>query len=275
VAGFFHEYYLSILAAPLAALFGIGTTGIWRLSQVRPWVAVDGLIIAAGATLGLQMVTAAAFVGLAWWLGLSAAAFTLGAAVLLAVTGSGRRWAALAGFAGVIAALLITPGLWSLLTAADVSSNPSLPAAYRGPASAPPNRRGLQVDQKLLGFLQSNTAGQTYLMAVPSAMQGADYVIATRRPVLYLGGFMGLDPVVTPAGLAQLTSREQLRYVLWDARGAGRLGEQPELTNWLTRNCRLVPGFDTTTASPGSPGPGGRGLGFGSGPLVSLYDCAH
>ena len=30
-----------------------------------------------------------------------------------------------------------------------------------------------------------------YLMAVPSSMQGSDYVIATGRGVLYLGGFDG------------------------------------------------------------------------------------
>ncbi len=284
VAGFFHEYYLSILGAPLAALFGIGMILIWRLSQERPWLAIDLLLIAAGATLALQLVTATAFVGLAWWLGLSAAAFTLGAAVLLAVTGTARRRASLTGFVCVIAALLMTPGIWSILTTANASANQSLPAAYSGQVSGPRNRDGLQVDQKLLSFLQSNTAGQTYLMAVPSSMQGSDYVIATGRPVLYLGGFMGIDPVLTPDGLARLTASGQLRYVYWDARGPGRLGQRPDLSAWLSRNCRVVPGFDTSTVNAGAPdgvtalGPGGsnaRGFGFGGGFQVSLYDCAR
>jgi hypothetical protein len=49
----------------------------------------------------------------------------------------------------------------------------------------------LQVSQALLDYLEEHTQDITYLMAVPSSMQGADHVLATGRPVLYLGGFMG------------------------------------------------------------------------------------
>jgi 4-amino-4-deoxy-L-arabinose transferase-like glycosyltransferase len=283
VAGFFHEYYLSTIGAPLAALVGIGSVMLWRLGRVRPWVAVDVLLISAGTTLALQLVTATWFAGLAWWLGLPLALFVTGAAVLLAVADTGRRGASLAGFSFVMGALFITPGIWSGLTTAYPSANQSLPAAYSGQASSPANHGALQVNQRLLSYLQANTQGQEYLVAVPSSMQGSDYVIATGRPVLYLGGFMGTDPVVAPGGLARLAASGQLRFVYWDARGRGRFGQQLNLSNWLAQNCRVVPGFEANTQNAGAPdglnadsphSPNGRGFGFG-GLLVSLYDCAQ
>jgi hypothetical protein len=133
--------------------------------------------------------------------------------------------------------------------------------AYNGQIS-PGKHGGLHVDQKLLSFLQSNTAGRTYLMAAPSSAQGSDYVIATGRPVFFLGGFSGFDPVLTPDGLARLTASGQLRYVYWDPPGPKLVGQQPKLATWLSRNCRVVPGFETNTVQAGAL-------------PVSLYDCAR
>ena len=281
VAGFFHEYYLAIIGPPVAALFGIGASALWRLGRSRPWLAMNLLLIAAGVTLALQLVTATAFVNLAWWLLIPTALFVVGAAVLLVVTGSGRSRASRAGFSCVLAALLVAPGVWSALTSANPSANQSLPAAFGGQASAPGRYAGLQVNPTLLSFLLANTQGQKYLAAVPSSMQGADYVIATGRPVLYLGGFMGADRVASPADLDQLVTTGQLRYIYWDVRGRGGFGQQPNIAGWVNQNCRLVPGFDANTANAGTPdGLGARvgdapGLSAGGSLSVSLYDCTH
>ncbi|NTV62855.1 MAG: glycosyltransferase family 39 protein, partial [Oscillochloris sp.] len=78
VAGFFHEYYLSMLAPPLAALVGIGGAQLWCLRADRPRLALGLLLLAGAATLALQLLTARAFVGTAWWLMPSLALFTLG-----------------------------------------------------------------------------------------------------------------------------------------------------------------------------------------------------
>src|SRR5579859_48461 len=285
VAGFFHQYYLAIIAPPLAALAAIGAVSLWRLGQDHPWVAVDLLLIAAGATLALQIVTATIAAGLVWWLSLSLVLFAAGAALLLTVTGTGRQAASLAGYGCIIAALLVTPVVWSALTTVNSSANQSLPEAYTGLPSTPPERGGLQVDPRLLSYLQANTQNIKYLVAVPSAMQGSDYVIATGRPVLYMGGFMGVDPVVAPDSLARLVAAGQLRYVYWDARtGPGRMSQQPTITNWLAQHCQVVPGFDANTQNAGAPGglqtsatDANRvgGFGFGAGLRVSLYDCAR
>ena len=119
-------------------------------------------------------------------------------------------------------------------------------------------------------------------MAVPSSMQGADYVLATGRPVLYMGGFNGNDQVVSAENLAQLVKNGELRYVYWNAGGRG-MGSNSEISSWVTSSCTPVQGFDTATQNQGAPDGTLSGLSnqppqnFG-GPQdnlqVSLYDCA-
>jgi 4-amino-4-deoxy-L-arabinose transferase-like glycosyltransferase len=286
VAGFFHEYYLSTLAPPLAALVGIGAVEAWRLRERLPWLAGLLVVTAAALTLALQYLTASAFIQSPGWLPLVAALFVLGAAALLAanlapkfIQGS----IAAAGFATLILAMLVTPGVWSGLTNLHSSDNQSLPAAYDGRSNGPVSLGRTQVNSTLLAYLQANTQNTYYLMAVPSSMQGADYVLATGRPVLYMGGFMGQDQVLTPDSLARLVESGQLRYIYSNATGDGRIaggqfGGQTSINNWVASNCQAVQGFDASTRNAGAPDGTGGGAGsngfLGGDMQVSLYDCA-
>jgi 4-amino-4-deoxy-L-arabinose transferase-like glycosyltransferase len=115
-------------------------------------------------------------------------------------------------------------------------------------------------------------------MAVPSSMQGADYVLATGRPVLYLGGFMGQDKVVTPDDLSRLVANGELRYIYWNGNERGGMGGQADISAWVSANCTPVPGFDTQTRNAGAPDgtPTGTsdGQAFGPGGMqVTLYAC--
>lgn len=68
VVGFFHEYYLSMMAAPLAAPVVIGTAQVWRLREKYPRLGTSLLLAAAGGTLALQLLTARSFADNLWWL---------------------------------------------------------------------------------------------------------------------------------------------------------------------------------------------------------------
>ncbi|MCC7360337.1 MAG: glycosyltransferase family 39 protein [Anaerolineales bacterium] len=284
VAGFFHEYYLSMLAAPTAVLMAVGVAELWQLRAVRPWAALGLLLAAAAVTLWFQTGTATEYIGWTPWLAAPVAVGLAGAALLALATAAARlRVLALAGTVSVAASLLVTPGVWSGLTTAYAAANQSLPAAYSGAATNPPNGGGLQVNAELLAFLQANTQGQKYLLAVPSSMQGADYVIATGRPVLYLGGFMGRDRVIEGAGLARLVAKGDLRYIYWQTAAAGGGGRgmnnptQSSVSAWVVANCTPVRGFEAATRNSGAPdgtgqAQGGRPGGAG-GLRVSLFDC--
>ncbi len=144
-------------------------------------------------------------------------------------------------------------------------------------------QRGLQVDQTLLNYLQANTETMKYLMAVPSSMQGADYIIATGRPVLYIGGFMGQDDVVSADDLSRMVNNGELRFIYWDANGRGAEANS-EISTWIASACTTVKGFDTSTQNAGAPdgtGPNANNRFFqgDDGPIrnmsVSLYDCGN
>ncbi len=247
---------------------------------------------AGGATLAFQVFAATAFTNAAWWLPVAVGLFVAGIVLLAGSTAGAMAWqaryAAVAGFLCVSAALFVTPGIWSALTMLNSSSNQTLPAAYSGQNSGPSQGGGLQVDQTLLNFLTTNTQGEKYLMAVPSSMQGADYVIATGRPVLYLGGFNGQDKVESADSLAQLVKAGQLRYIYMGGQDQGGPGGpgggmQADISNWVTSNCTAVQGYATNSVSAGAPdgiqggltngANGGIPGGFGRQMQLTLYDC--
>jgi hypothetical protein len=257
---------------------------LWQMRERRPWLAIGLLLLAAGATLAFQIVTAASFTSAAWWLPMTIVLFVSGAALLVASAGWQVRYAFMAGFVCVMVALLLTPGIWSGLTMLNSSNNQSLPAAYSGQASGPTNSGGLHINQALLDYLTVNTQSIEYLMAVPSSMQGADYVIATGRPVLYLGGFSGQDQVVTADDLAQMVANGKLRFIYWNASGGngfgGQRGTRSDISAWVTSACTPVQGYDMATISAGAPdgtqgGLSNGGIPFGGGrqTQMTLYAC--
>ncbi len=284
VANFFHEYYLSTIAPPIAALVGISLAELWQIAQKRFWLASLVLIATAAITLRMQSQTVITFIQNMAWQPVVVTLFVFGLVGTLAFFIFKKRWVMVSAWFCLLAALLVTPGIWSYLTMRYPSENQSLPAAYTGDQKGPPNQGGLQINQALLDYLQANTQNTEYLMAVPSSMQGSDYVLATGRPVLYLGGFMGVDQVKTPDQLAEMVSQGELRYIYWDGRGSGfggvrsNNGDQSSISNWVASTCKVVPGFETETRNMGAPDgtSGGQGNGtmqaFG-GMQVSLYDC--
>jgi 4-amino-4-deoxy-L-arabinose transferase-like glycosyltransferase len=281
IAQFFHEYYLSILGPPLAALVGIGAIKLWRFREKQNGLGVSILFIAAAGTLVFEGITASSYLNNTIWLPYAWVLFAIGAILCVAFRKQG--WLAGTGFACILTALLIAPGIWSVLTNRYPSENQSLPSVYSGQTGSPADLQGVEVNQKLVEYLEARTAENSYLMAVPSSMQGSDYVIATGRPVLYLGGFMGTDQVISTDELARLVQTGTLRYIYWNSNGNGNTNRS-DYSSWITAHCQVVSGFDTTTQNSGAPGGttdttlnttgqnGGFGMNFGT-IQISIYDC--
>lgn len=273
VAGFFHEYYLSTMASPLAALVGIGGTNLWQLRERHPWAASGLLLVGAGGTLAFQYYIAQSFSSNVWWLPLAVALLAIGIVLLAMEAVNQIPYLGAAAFACVVAAMLLTPGIWSGLTTFSATDQ-TLPAAYGGQSfqrglargfnlAGSNDQNGLQVNQALLAYLQQNTQGMKYLLAVPSSHDGDGYILATGRPVLLMGGFSGQDQVVTATDLARLVSEGQLRYVLL---GGGMPGYQSGgISSWVTSTCQAI--------SVPSASTNGAGRGFGLGVGERLYDC--
>jgi 4-amino-4-deoxy-L-arabinose transferase-like glycosyltransferase len=275
LAEFYHAYYLTMLAAPLAALVGAGLASLGR--WIRDGSAVAGLVL---ALLVVICVLYQGYVGsaytdhLAWFLpSLGIMVLAMGGLAAILILRQ-TRWTKLV-LSLALAAVLAAPGMWSLMTALDGSPNVNLPQAYEYRGDQDGNRR-MAVDEKLLDFLLANTTDDQYLMAVRSSMEGAAYVLETGRPVLYMGGFNGGDPVVSTHDLELMVAQGDMRYVLWTP--SGRPGATSNaIAGWLVESCQTVQGLGLAAGGAARPGPDGDGPpAAGSSRVgVVLYDCGE
>ncbi|MCD4686841.1 MAG: hypothetical protein K8S97_12985 [Anaerolineae bacterium] len=300
-AEFFHAYYFVMLAPAVAALVGSGAWSLWTLLRDHPRAGLGIALLILGGTLALQLRIADGYtLDVDDWPPLEAllvwAVLTLvggGAALIGGVFGQESRLVA-AGLSVALAGVLLIPGVWGMWTTLDNAPNVHLPAAYAGEAGDRGEPELGPLTTALLHYVGPRTEDMEYLIAVPSSMIGAELVLATGRPVLYMGGFNGGDPVVSADDLAVLVAAGDLRYVLDD----GSLSRQkPEIGAWLSDACTVVTaieldmqalggGMPNAPAGDGGPGggrppaggpPGGGppsgGPGMDAGSSLELYEC--
>ncbi|NOH04637.1 MAG: glycosyltransferase family 39 protein [Chloroflexi bacterium] len=259
VSGIFHAYYAVMLAPALGAMVGIGFSQLYKWGKNSAWVVI-ALIFAVLVTLGFQLFATSQYNEFSWWM--LGTGLLLGLGILLMSVS--RR----AAYAVILSSALVIPAYWSVMTVTSGSNN-NLPTAYEGQnrdgqdgflASPRPNGGERPVNTELLAFLQASTQDVEYLIAVPSSQQGAGLVLATGRPVLYMGGFAGQDEVVNAEDLARMVTNDELRYVLY----GGERNNKQDIANWLNTSCQVVEGIVLTQNGPG---------GAGSGQEMKLYEC--
>lgn len=257
IEGIFHAYYTIMLAPPLGALVGSGFSQLWGEQTRWHWRDIT-LAAAAAGTITFQIYTAAQYGVTAAWVYLP---------VLLLLMAVGLRFALRprTGYVTLLAALLLIPLAWTLLTVSESAPEVNLPTAFNGthqsdnrPAN-PARNPQQQLTADLLPFLQANTQDTDYMIAVPSSHEGAALVLATGRPVLYLGGFGGSDAVIDAAGLSNLVAAGKLRYILWSGNS-----NQQEIAQWLQNACTPVPQFDSAVQAPNAP----------NNVQITLYRCS-
>ncbi|MNM54717.1 Dolichyl-phosphate-mannose-protein mannosyltransferase [compost metagenome] len=134
IAGFFHQYYLIMMAPPIAALAGASFIKLWNLyREGTNWL--SWLLPAAVlATAGFQWYILhpyKATIGAGWSYGILIAGIVV-AAILIMLKGSGKPFIRFVSIAGLFV-LLVGPFYWSL-TPIVYGSNSMTPAA--GPDSS-------------------------------------------------------------------------------------------------------------------------------------------
>ncbi len=255
VEGIFHAYYTIMLAPALGAAVGAGIAQFWRWQAARPWVNT-GMVLVAVLTLAFQIYTTdqygvipeGSFKSILVYLPLVLLA--LSAALLLV------KPLRPAAYLAVLAAMVFIPFMWTRMTVLDRAPNVNLPSAIAAgaarqtqPRPAPALNEPNRADSALVAYLQANTQDVEYLVAVQNAHTGAPLVLATGRPVLYMGGFGGGDPVIDAAGLAEMVANGELRFVLF---GGGN-GKQ-DIAQWLQTSCTVVPEFSRGDARAAQAG---------------------
>jgi 4-amino-4-deoxy-L-arabinose transferase-like glycosyltransferase len=282
--GIFHFYYLATLAPAVAALAALGTADLWRRYRAggAPGVLIAGALLLTA--LWQCYVHATALPGLAddwqrrlpvWMLaGAALSAIVLLVPLVRRGAGGSGRWPAAALAAG-LASLLLMPTAWALssvlakgvpvIPSADIGRLPG--RALRGDPLARWRGQEEADRQALIAFLQANHRGERFLLATPSAQLASPVIIATGAPVMAMGGFHGLDPILTPEHLAALVAARAVRFVmLGDLSPASRyMGAESAgrpLAEWVRAHGQPV---DASVW-------GGRGSSAGRGSRRQLYD---
>ncbi len=176
--------------------------------------------------------------------------------------GCSRRFVAI----GAIALLFIAPFVWACTPLASSGNilpsagpqqargggmggqaNGAGPAGMTGTvstATAPQGMPGTGTgDQKLEEYLSAHFKNETWAVAVPSSMNGAQIIIDTGLPVMALGGFAGSDEILTVDGAKSLIHDGKVRYFLTSSSttGGGMGGSSNSgIFSWVSTHCTAV-----------------------------------
>ncbi|MFL0194757.1 glycosyltransferase family 39 protein [Clostridium sp. WILCCON 0269] len=257
--GLFHQYYLTMMAPPIAALSGIGITSMWKLYKEKSmnirWILLPISLIVDGLVQLLMLSYYSNISSAIKTVVVSSLVLCFASSVLLIIykivkKGNleqawniklGKALTALA-FIGV----LITPAIGSAATI-KYKMNGTMPSAGlellsnnqsnnfmmggRGPEGSGNN-------DKLIKFLEKNTTDEKYILVVSNATSAENIVLQTGKGVMALGGFMGSDKIITLDKFKELVKNGQVRYVLTG--GMGR-GSMDDIMNWVEKNGKVVP----------------------------------
>ncbi len=271
VAGFFHQYYMTVFAPAIAALFGIGLVTMWRdyrRGGWRGWL----LPIAITVTIAEQIYILTSYP--AWGkilipilaiLGVIAVGALVGARVFPRLERQARYL--LPALSLGILAMMITPTVWAtipVLTSTQADTLIAGPGSTSGSSftissgQSGENKQGANfgggqdgttANSALLKYLEAHQGTAKYLVAVDSSNQADAIILATNKPVMTLGGFSGSDPILTTSELAALAKNGTIRFFLLNGGGFGGGGQgQSSLTTWIQQHCKVV----TVSGSSGS-----------------------
>ncbi|WP_342564115.1 glycosyltransferase family 39 protein [Paenibacillus sp. FSL R7-0345] len=255
IAGFFHQYYLIMMAPPVAALAGAGWFKLWNDYKERSGWLSWLLPAAILATAGFEWYIIHPYddtIGSGWSIGVLAAG--IAAALLLIVLRilKGRKKSAFTHAAAVagLLVLLIGPLYWAF-TPITYGLNSMTPAA--GPDSSESGGFGgggrnssTGVNAELLAYLKEHNTGEEYLFAAMDYGTAGPYIIDKGEKVVILNGFNNSDVPYTTETLQALVDSGKVKYFLVTSggMGGGRGGGNSEITSWITENGTEVPTAD-------------------------------
>jgi 4-amino-4-deoxy-L-arabinose transferase-like glycosyltransferase len=269
VAGFFHQYYFTVMAPAIAALFGIGVVMMWqnyRRGGWRGWL----LPIALVATVAEQVYILSQYPTWGHWLipplvvlGVIAVGALLIARIAprFHLKAPGRHFLVPALTAGVLV-LMLAPTVWAaipILTSTQgdtLVAGPTQTNSFGGNFGGGPGANNASSDAALIRYLEAHQGTAKYLVAVLSSKEADAIILATNKPVMTLGGFFGTDPILTTSTLAALVKSGTVRYFLINGPSGG---SQSALITWIQQHSKVVPSsqWQPSATSSSSGGFGG------------------
>ncbi|MBE3570264.1 MAG: glycosyltransferase family 39 protein [Bacillales bacterium] len=276
IAGFFHQYYLSMMGPAIAGLVGMGWIILWNFYKEKqgwPSWLLPAAILATAFFETLILFQNREVVSETWM------AFTAIVGVILfvflTIMQNREKAAYFLSVAGMLA-VLILPFYWGLTTVLhggnstipvagptsqsfglmmDEKSNSAQPGGapggmfHSGQRGGKPSgqtdfrqRGGMMEEEsntKLLSYLEKHYHGEKFMLAVDRATTAAPFMLKTNYAVMAMGGFSGSDPVLTPQKLEKMAKAGDVKYFLISS-GMG-MGSDQKINEWIGKNCKEVP----------------------------------
>ncbi len=259
--GLFHQYYLTMMAPPAAALSGIGLVSMWKLYRqeggIKAWLLPISFIVEGALHLMMLSYFYSSIPAAAKGMIIAAAVLSFASSVLLVIYRIIKKHDLNLGrninFAKVLASLafvgiLVTPFLGSA-AAVTHGVNGSMPAAglellsntgsgnFRMGTAGGNNSRYSSENKKLIEFLDSHVKNERYALVASSSNAAAGMIIESGKSIMPLGGFSGSDKILSLNQFKELVKKGEIRYVLTG--GMGR--DSQDIMSWVQKNGKLVP----------------------------------
>ena len=246
-AGFYHRYYLCMLAPGIAGLCGIGFPELVRTFRDRRGWKRFLLPAALLATLTVQLLFVLRYEALRFWLVPAMAATAAAALILMALHYiKPKKLVSAAAAVLTLLSLLIAPFYWSLTVVLYVEQNATLP--YAGPelASSSLKMGGIPNQEPMTALSESKKALETYLVAnyregtylvvAQRANDVAEFIVDTGLPAVAYGGFMGSDGAITLEEFKALVAEGKITYFLM----TNQTGGGSEITGYVRQNASVI-----------------------------------
>jgi 4-amino-4-deoxy-L-arabinose transferase-like glycosyltransferase len=269
-AGFYHRYYLCMLAPPIAVLSGIGIFEMYKGCKEKKEKKTDYLrpmllLTAFLANLALQIVCVFRYSELTMWMlpalaGTAVTGIFLFAVFLLKTKPVFLRTAT----ALLILSSLIATTYWAIT---PVMRSPNTTMPYAGPellqnsenkAGGAFDSRGETKASGLEQYLVKHYKAGSFLVTAQRSNTVAQYIINTGLPCYAYGGFLGSDKSLTADKLKELVSEGKITYFLLSGQGE----QNDEIASYVKQNAKEVAADEYTPESKsGNTGIPGRGMG--------------
>jgi 4-amino-4-deoxy-L-arabinose transferase-like glycosyltransferase len=255
----FEIYYMVMLAPAICALVGIGVATLWheyRSMSIRGLILPSALLITAVAQLHflspfpawrnselpLTIFTIVSIVALFLFILYALKKVSVSPLSILLTT------------VGMIA-LLLAPTLWTVLPilgnynsafpVADPygTTTPSFASTQMLTTDPPQNETSTSIilsptDLTLLRFLAAHEGNARYLYATTTVNYSEAAIIETGKGVMTMGGYAGVDQILTRAKLIDLVQHGVVRYFLLPVTIPSLLRG---LTDWIKSTCERIP----------------------------------
>ncbi len=251
--GIVHPYYTVALAPAIGAVIGIGARLLWQhRTDLRAATAMSGAVL-------VTAILAAVLLGrnddAFPWLRAAVAVVGVGAAVLLLMVARLERPMVRVTAVLAVAACLAGPAAYSIATAsaphtgAIPSVGPSRGGGGFGGMFAAPDP-----GPTLTATLAADADHYRWAAAVVGSSNAAGYQLATRAPVMAVGGFNGTDPAPTLDEFQRLVDDGAIHYFIRSRIMAGGFGGHTpsgsqaatEIAEWVQAHYNPVTVDDVT-----------------------------